>query len=121
MGQLLIGIPQQPRIHNAISPSPGAALLNVSTREAGVPDGVAFEFIIQAYVVGDDTSQFFFQEIINYVDSSAISLIISDLLPSTDYLFRVQVKNTFGTSEFSSFSMLSIQGSSPPHMSIGKL
>ena len=115
----LIGIPQQPLIHNAISPSPGVALLNVSTREAGVEDEEAVEFIVQANVIGDDTSQLFFQEVIDYVDSSAISLIISDLLPGTDYQFSVRVQNTFGASDFSSLNVLSIQESSP-QTSIGK-
>lgn len=118
----LLGIPQQALIHNAISPSPGIALLNVSTREAGVTDGEAFEFIVQANVINDGTSQFFVQEVINYVDSSAISLIVSGLLPGIEYQFSVKVKNKFGASEFSSLSALSIQESVPQdQISIGKV
>lgn len=104
-----VGVPQQPVINNAVSISPGVALLDVSTREAGIEDGGTFQFVVKAEVISSDTSRLFIQEITNYVDSTVTTLTINDLAPGVDYRLSIQIQNEFGSSEFSEASDLQIQ------------
>lgn len=105
---LYIGVPQQPTIRNVFSTSPGVALLDVSTREAGVEEGGTFNFVVRTELVSDGTSTLFVQEVANYVDSSVITLVITNLAGGV-YNFTVKVQNEFGNSDFSKPRMLQIQ------------
>ena len=119
----IIGVPQQPEISRAVSPSPGVAVLDVNTNEAGIEDGEAIEFVVNTELISSGASNLFTREITNYEDSTITSLTINNLAPGVNYRFSVRVQNKFGVSEFSNFRELQIQASdsSSESTSIGKL
>ena len=109
----LVGVPQQPVINGVVSTSPGVAHLNVSTREAGIEDGGLIQIIIKAEVINDGTVIMVSQEIINYVDTNAILVVITNLAHGVDYRFTARIQNEFGVSASSETREVQIQIISP--------
>lgn len=120
MHDTVLGAPQQPEINRAVSPSPGVAMLDISTDEAGIEDdGESIEFVVKAELSASSTSNLFIQEIMNYEDSSIISLTMNNLVPGARYQFSAKVQNKFGVSEFSNIIELQVQASSSDSTSSG--
>ena len=95
-------------------------MLDISTDEAGIEGGESIEFIVKAELLStSSTSNLFIQEIMNYEDSSIISLTMNNLVPGARYRFSAKVQNKFGVSEFSNVIELQVQASSSDSTSSG--
>ena len=94
-------------------------MLDISTDEAGIEDGEPIEFVVKTELSAGSTSNLFIQEIMNYEDSSIISLTMNNLVPGARYQFSAKVQNKFGVSEFSNVIELQVQASSSDSTSSG--
>ncbi len=106
------GIPTTPVILLATSEAPGEVLLIVQVRAAGVgpsPHSLVFDVLA---VQGTSVIDLGGVPQPNYVDGTPAVITIKDnrLEPNQTYSFHVRVRNTFGASEYTFSTLVTMKG-----------